>query len=403
MATAPRPYAGPVLLAEGFRPFFLAAAVWAAVALGLWVALLSGAIVGPRALDPLAWHIHEMLFGFVMAGVAGFILTAIPNWTGRPPLRGTPLAALVVLWLAARLLALAALVSTPPAILVGAVDAGLPLALAAYAARQVMAARNWRNLVMTGPLLILAVADGLTVAEAGDVAVPNGLGWRLGLAAIIILISAIGGRIIPAFTRNWLMKRGATALPPASPGLVDRLALASLHTGLLAWAFLANGHGPGTALAGCLLLLAGAANLARLARWRGWTTLAEPLLSILHLGYLWVVAGAALLGGTLLTSAVPMATAIHALTAGSIGTMMLAVMSRATLGHTGRPLTADRATVGVYLLVNGATLSRIAASLMGGTHLSLLTLSALLWVTAFTLFAARNLPYWRRPRLERIL
>jgi uncharacterized protein involved in response to NO len=340
-----------------------------------------------------------MLFGFVMAGVAGFILTAIPNWTGRPPLRGTPLAALVGLWLAARALALTSLVATPPLGLVAVVDAGLPLTLAAYAARQVMAARNWRNLVMAVPLLVLTVADGLMIAEGAGVTVPQGLGWRLGLAAIIILISAIGGRIIPAFTRNWLVKRGAAALPPASPGLVDRLALASLHSGLLAWAFLANGHGLGTTLAGGLLLAASAVNLARLARWRGWTTLAEPLLSVLHLGYLWVVVGAALLGGTLLTGAVPTAAAIHALTAGSIGTMMLAVMSRASLGHTGRPLTADRVTVWVYLLVNCAALSRIVASLMGGLPLVLLALSAILWIAAFALFAGRYAPYWCRPRV----
>ncbi|MEE3627740.1 NnrS family protein [Nitrospirillum sp. BR 11752] len=399
MVPVSRPYAGPPLLAEGFRPFFLASAAWAAIALPIWVALLSGGIAGPRGLDPLAWHIHEMLFGFVMAGVAGFILTAIPNWTGRPPLRGVPLGALVTLWLAGRLLALAALVSTPPALLVGAVDAGLPLALAAYAARQVVAARNWRNLMMAVPLLVLTAADLLMVAEGAGAAVPAGLGWRLGLAAIVILISAIGGRIIPAFTRNWLVKRGATALPPAKAGVVDRLALASLHVGLLAWAFLANGHGMGTLAAGGLLLTASALNLARLGRWRGWATLAEPLLSVLHLGYLWLVVGAALLGASLLTGAVPTAAAIHALTAGSIGTMMLAVMSRASLGHTGRILTADRVTVWVYVLVNGAALSRIVASVMGGLPLSLLALSALAWVAAFLLFAGRYAPYWCRPRL----
>ncbi|TWB36508.1 NnrS family protein [Nitrospirillum pindoramense] len=399
MVPVSRPYAGPPLLTEGFRPFFLASAAWAAIALPIWVALLSGGIAGPPGLDPLAWHIHEMLFGFVMAGVAGFILTAIPNWTGRSPLRGVPLGALVALWLAGRLLALAALVSTPPAIVVGAVDAGLPLALAAYAARQVVAARNWRNLMMAVPLLVLTAADLLMVAEGAGAAVPTGLGWRLGLAAIVILISAIGGRIIPAFTRNWLVKRGAMALPPAKPGVVDRLALASLHVGLLAWAFLANGHGVGPVAAGGLLLTASALNLARLGRWRGWTTLAEPLLSVLHLGYLWLVAGAALLGASLLTGAVPTATAIHALTAGSIGTMMLAVMSRASLGHTGRTLTADRVTVWVYVLVNGAALSRIVASVMGDMPLSLLALSALAWVAAFLLFAGRYAPYWCRPRL----
>ncbi|MDE1150068.1 MAG: NnrS family protein [Azospirillaceae bacterium] len=176
--------------------------------------------------------------------------------------------------------------------------------------------------------------------------------------------------------------------------MVDKLALASLHTGLLGWAF-----APTVQAVGWLLLAAAALNLARLIRWRGWATAAEPLLAVLHVGYLWVVAGAALLGATLLSPAVPPAAAIHALTAGSIGTMVLAVMSRASLGHTGRTLTADRTTTCCYLLVNGAALARIVASLSGGLPLALLALSALLWVAAFALFAGRYLPYWGRPRL----
>lgn len=402
----PSPVAGTPLFSEGLRPFFLATALWAVLALGLWAGVLAGAVTPSGAVDPLDWHIHEMLFGFVMAAVAGFLLTAMPNWTGRPSLRGLPLILLLLVWAAARLAALAALLSPlvlppwPAAVL----DAALPLLLAGVAVREVALSRNWRHLPMAVPLLTLAVADLLMMAPSLRAAMP-GLGWRLGLAATLILVSVIGGRIIPAFTRNWLNRRGEVRLP-AGHGLIDRCALGSLHAGLLAWALVTPGVTPGGGTggspwlhgAGALLLLAAAANLWRLARWRGVATGAEPLLAILHVGYLWTAAGAGLLGAAV-WGLMPAAAAIHALTAGAIGTMILAVMSRASLGHTGRPLAADRLTVVAYALVNAAALVRIIAGVAGTWTPALLTVSAALWMAAFALFILRYAPVLCRPRL----
>ena len=228
--------------------------------------------------------------------------------------------------------------------------------------------------------------------ELGGVALPPGLGWRLGLAAIIILISMIGGRIIPNFTRNWLMRQRQSALPPA-PGLADRAALGTLHLGLIGWTFL-----PDMQVVGWLLLLAGALNVLRVARWRGIATLGEPLLAILHIGYFWVAAGAALLGAAMLSYAVPQAAAIHALTAGAIGTMILAVMTRVARGHTGRPLAADRTTVWIYALVSLSALVRVIAAFSAAWMMPLLEASAILWIAAFLLFTTIYGPYLLQPR-----
>ena len=361
-----------------FRPFFLAAGLWAALALALWIALFMTGRVLPSRFDPLAWHIHAMLFGFVPAAIAGFMLTAIPNWTGRTPIRGAALAGLVTLWLLGRI---ACLVSAYlPLWLAAAIDLAFPLALCAVAAREIVAARNWRNLMMPLPIGVLGIANLLMYLELAGFDVPRGLGWRLAITAIIALISAIGGRIIPAFTRNWLVNRGASALP-AAHGWIDSAALATLHTGLLGWTFF-----PASRWIGALLLLSAACNLWRLARWRGFASVAEPLMAVLHLGYAWVVIGAALLGAALLGDAVPLAAAIHALTAGAIGTMVLAVMTRVARGHTGRTLEADRITTAIYLMITVAALIRVAAEFAGAVSMNLLEVSAALWVASFGLF-----------------
>ncbi len=264
----------PVFLTGGFRPFFLAAATWSAAALGLWIAVLASGTRLPSRFDPLAWHIHEMTFGFALAAVAGFLLTAVPNWTARPPLQGLLLAGLAGLWLLGRAACL--------------FSALLPVSI--------------------------AVADLLMQLEAAGAAVPSGLGWRLGVAALGVLVSAVGGRIIPSFTRNWLERR-ASARRPAAPGWVDRAALGCLHGGLFGWALF-----PDFAPIGLLLLLGAGLNLLRLLRWRGLATLAEPLLSVLHLGYAWLIVGAALLGSAMLRIGPMPSAAIHALTAGAVGT-----------------------------------------------------------------------------------
>ncbi len=383
----------PAVWALAFRPFFLAAGIWSALALALWMAMLVGVLALPSQFDPLTWHIHEMLFGFVPAAIAGFLLTAIPNWTGRAPLQGAPLAWLAGLWLVGRIVCLiSALI---PLWLAAAIDLAFPAALCTVAAHEIIAARNWRNLPMSVPIALLAIADLLMFLERARLAVPAGLGWRLGLSTIVILISVIGTRLIPAFTRNWLLARGAAKLP-AGHSLLDRAALGVLHAGLIGWAF-----APTLRLFGVLLISAAPLNFWRLARWRGSATFAEPLLFVLHGGYFWLIVGAALLGATMLDAAIPVAAAIHAFTAGAIGTMVLAVMTRVSLGHTGRPLKADRVTTSLYLMVNAAAVTRIAAVFIGGgAQLPLLGLSAVLWVASFALFVLRYGPMLVAPRIR---
>jgi uncharacterized protein involved in response to NO len=380
----------PAFLSLGFRPFFLASGLWAAAALLVWIAMLTRGVALPSRFDPLAWHIHEMLFGFVMATIGGFLLTAIPNWTGRLPVRGLPLLALAGTWLLGRV---ACLVSAAlPAWLATGADLLFPVLLAAAAAREIVAGRNWRNLVVLGPVGILGVANLLMHLEANGAAVPPGLGWRLGLAAIVVLITVIGGRIVPSFTRNWLARRPGAALP-AGQGRLDLAALVVLPIGLAGWVAL-----PGLRAAGVALLLAAALHLCRLARWRGLSTRAEPLLLVLHVGYAWVVLGVALLGLATLGVDIPPSAAIHALTAGAIGTMTLAVMTRATRGHAGRPLAADRPTVLIFVLVMLAALTRIAAALGAAWFMPLLVASATLWIAAFACFVLAYAPMLLLPR-----
>ncbi|MGH7035523.1 MAG: NnrS family protein [Stellaceae bacterium] len=377
-------------LTQGFRPFFLAAGVWAAAALGLWLAMLVAGFALPSRFAPRDWHIHEMLFGFAMAAIAGFLLTAIPSWTGRLPVRGALLGWLAGFWLAGRIAcAISALIPLELAI---AADLALPAALAAVAAREIIAAKNWRNLPMLAPLVVLGLANLLMHLEAAGAFRLAGLGWRLGLAAVVVLITVVGGRIIPSFTRNWLAKRQAVRLPAAADA-IDRAALGALHAGLFGWAFF-----PELRAAGLLLLLGAVLNLRRLVRWRGAATIAEPLLLVLHIGYGWVVLGAALLGFAMLSSNVAQTAGIHALTAGAIGTMTLAVMTRVTRGHTGRALTADRATCLVYLLVSLAALARVAAALASLWTLPLLIAAACFWIAAFATFVGYYGPMLLLPR-----
>jgi uncharacterized protein involved in response to NO len=280
-----------------------------------------------------------------------------------------------------------------PLWLAAALDLAFPVVLCAVAAREIVASRNWRNLMMPVPIGVLGIADLLMYLELEGFDVPAGLGWRLAIAAIIALISAIGGRIIPAFTRNWLVNRGASRLPGAQ-NLIDRTALATFHTSLLGWTVF-----PTSRWIGAILLLAAASNLWRLARWRGATTLGEPLLVVLHLGYAWIVFGAALLGISLLTAAVPESAAIHAFTAGAIGTMVLAVMTRVARGHTGRPLEADRVTITIYATIAAVAMMRIAAAFESDS-VFLLGLSALLWVASFALFVIAYGPMLFLPRID---
>jgi uncharacterized protein involved in response to NO len=374
----------------GFRPFFFGGAAWALIALTLWICSLTGEISLPTALDPLAWHRHEMLFGFVGAVIGGFLLTAVPNWTGRLPIAGWPLAGLFGLWAAARLaLLFSAATGLWPA---AALDVGFFLVLGLLAAREVLEANN-RNTPIVGMILLFGTADALDyLAVTGAIPLPD-LGWQLALTIVVLLISLIGGRIIPSFTRNWMAKRGIRNGLPSQPGRFDLFVIAATAVALLAWL-----TGPAETPIGIVVLAAAALQAARWLRWRGHRTFADPLVLILHVGYAWIPIGLALLGLSLM-GAVPRSTAIHSLTAGAMATMILAVMTRASLGHTARDLKANGATVIIYLLVTGGAVLRVLASLRLIDYNFGIEIAGLAWGGAFLLFLIAYAPVLWRPRL----
>ena len=375
---ARRAYGGPAILAVGFRPFFLGAGLWAAGAVALWLAQLAGWPALPSAFDPIAWHAHEMLFGYVAAVIAGFLLTAIPNWTGRLPVCGRQLGGLFALWCAGRVaVGVSAWIGPATA---AALDLAFPVALCAVVLREIAAGGNWRNLPVAALVAVLAASNGLMHLEALGLAPTTDLGLRLGIAAVAVLIALVGGRVVPSFTRNWLAKRGETVLPRPF-GRLDGLAVAATVAAGLAWTF-----APEAPASGALALLAAALGGARLAGWRGHRTRAEPLVWVLHLGYAWLVAGFALLGAAVLVPALPQSAALHALTAGAMGTMTLAVMTRATLGHSGQALTAGPGTAAIYALVGAAALLRVLAPFTALDTALLFGLSGLAWIGAFALF-----------------
>lgn len=377
-------------LRGGFRPFFFGGATWAVIAIALWLAALSGWMALPTRFDPVAWHRHEMLFGFVGAPVSGFLLTAIPNWTGRLPIAGKPLLALFGLWAAARIgvLASARLGLWPAAIC----DVGLFVALALLAAREVVASKN-RNMPVVGLVLAFGLADAADYAEAAGF-IAGGYGWRAAIALVIVMISLIGGRIIPSFTRNWMAKTGTTSAMPTQPEGFDLLVIASTAIALLFWVVF-----PAHEFTGYMLVLAAAGQALRLSRWGGFGTMSDPLVLVLHVGYAWVPTGLAVLGIAIAGSRFPPSAGVHALTAGAMTTMILAVMSRASLGHTGRDLRASPMTIASFCCVTLGALLRVVASLGVGPYSIMLDIAGAFWGIALLLFVIVYRPVLWGPRL----
>ncbi len=373
----------PHWLSCGFRPFFFVGALAMALGVLAWLPMLTGVWQPPTAFAPRDWHVHSLLFGALMAIVAGFALTAVGHWTGRPPVAGRTLLALLALWGAGRVaVTVSAAVGALPAALV---DLAFPLALVAVFAREVTAAGNLRNLPIVGMVGLFGAADAAFHWEAAS----SGLAvhaTRAGVAILLLLVIVIGGRIIPTFTRNWMGARRLGPPPPAS-GRYDVLTLAVSAAALAAWT--AAPEGP----AALALLAAGALNAVRLARWRGLATLSEPLLAVLHLGYATVPLGFAALGWALLdpTALDPVA-ALHVWLVGTFGSMTLAVMTRASRGHSGRRLAADRVDVALYALVFLGAASRVAAPFADDGMRLALDVAGGLWVLAFLGFAARYAP-----------
>lgn len=385
-----RAYDGPALLSYGFRIFFLGGAIWAAVAMTLWLPVLTGNLELPTALSPLAWHVHELLFGFLPAVVAGFLLTAVPNWTGRLPVTGSPLLVLFLIWVAGRI---AILTSQLTGLWIAAsVDLAFLGALIIVIGREIVAGRNVRNLRVLILVGLLFAGDALFLSEAASGGT-DGYGTRLGIASAVLLISLIGGRIIPSFTRNWLVRQPSNQLPVPF-NRYDVLTILASVIALAAWV-----GAPFETATGIMLLLAGLLHIWRISRWSGAHTTSEPILLVLHIGYAFIPVGFLLVAASILDPGlVSSSGALHAWTAGAIGLMTLAVMTRASLGHTGRATTADWPTLAIYLLALTAAIARLLAA-FGIAYFPMLHVSATAWVLAFGGFAVVYGPLLMRPRL----
>jgi uncharacterized protein involved in response to NO len=386
-----RSFSGPAILSYGFRPFFFVGAVYAGLGILIWLPVFFGNAAIPTALSPLDWHIHEMLYGYLPAVIAGFLLTAIPNWTGRLPLQGQSLAILIAVWIAGRVAVGTSALIGPLA--AGAIDVLFLVLLVMAVAREVITGQNWRNLPPVVIVLVFLVGNIVFHIEDHAKGVAN-LGTHLGIGAAILLISLIGGRVIPSFTHNWLTRENPGRLPmPFGQFDVAVLAVTSVALGL--WIVLPAWRGTAT-----LMAVAGLMQAVRLGRWAGQRTLRNPLVFILHIGYAFVPIGFFLLAGTTFhPGKIPISAGIHAWTVGAIGTMTLAIMTRASLGHTGQPLHAGPLTQLVYAAVIASALLRMTAAFLPFAAIPLLHAAGAAWIAAFWMFAATYGPLlWRARR-----
>lgn len=372
------------LFDKGFRPFFLLAALFAVAGVPLWLLVRAGHVALGAPLLPSAWHAHEMLFGFTGAVIAGFLLTAAANWTQRETATGAWLAGLCLVWVAGRAALLLGL-DAPLAAL--ACLAFFPL-VAIAVGRPIVLAKSRRNYGIVGILALLTAAQAITLwgGWRGDVAAQI-LGPRLGVDLVVVLVLVIAGRIIPLFTRNATGAEDIRSVPA-----LDRASIASA-VGVLALDALSIG-GPALAV---VAGLAAALALARAWHWGARRALGEPLLGVLFAGYAFVPLGLGLRALDAVSTAIDPSSALHALTAGAIGTLTLGMMARVSLGHTGRPLRAGRALGLAFALVVLAALVRVLGPLAGG-HARALDASAALWVLAFGIYLARAIPILFAPR-----
>jgi uncharacterized protein involved in response to NO len=379
------PPGGVALFALGFRPFYLLAALFSAITVLVWLAVLRGE-PWHGFVSPLAWHQHEMIFGFALAVVAGFLLTAGRVWTGLRTPQGIALGLLAAHWLLARIL-----MFTGPALAAGLVDGSFPFVIAAVMARVIIASRNWRNLFVVGLLALLGVANvGFHLEHGGALQLPADLPVRAALFLVLFLVVVMSGRVIPGFTANALPRAGVRRRP--------RLDQAALGCTALAFA--------GAAFSGSALWVAPVAGLAAVLHvvrqwgWRPLATRAQPILWILQLSHAWIPVGCVLLALNAL-GWVAQPVAVHALGVGALGGMVIGMITRTALGHTGRALAVGRWETAAFLMVHAAALARVAAGLapeLGYTGLVLA--AAWLWAGAFAIYFVVYLPRLLRPRVD---
>lgn len=372
-----RDYRGPALFSFGFRPFFLFAALWAAVTIPLWLLSFLGIGEISATIFTRDWHVHEMLFGYTAAVIVGYMTVAGVNWTGHYPVAGRSIVLLVMLWAVGRLAMLAYPVLGSIAALI---DALFLIVFASALWREQLAASSWRNVAPCIVVSLLAIANigfHITMIVPDIALAPE----RMAIGLIIFLIALIGGRLVPSFTRNWMAQHKIKP-EPASYGRFDTAVLGITGAGIALWVVW-----PLAAVTGVLLIIAGAGLFIRLLRWRGWIVINDGMVAVLHLGYFWCALGLAMLGASILWPAhLAGSAAIHALAVGAIGMMTLAVMTRTSRSHTGRERRADRPTLAIYGLAMAAATTRVLAPFAMPIYPQLLVLSALSWSLAFAIF-----------------
>ena len=369
----------------GFRPFYALASLFAALSIAAWAAQVAGWLGRPYLAGPL-WHGHEMVFGFALAVIVGFLLTAVRNWAQQPTPTGPVLAALVVLWLAGRLL-----VTTPFNVAAAVIGPIFPLACAAAIAVPLARAGNRRNYFFVAVLVAIAGADAaFHLSMLGVLNVAPALEVRVALDLVLIVMAAMAGRVIPMFTNNGVPGAGAVGIPA-----LDKTALA-----LLAALAIADAAGMQGTATGVLAVCAAVAHGVRWLLWRPWKTLRAPLVWSLHVAYAWIPVHLALRAAVAWGWAGGSA-ATHALTVGAIGGLTTAMMTRTALGHTGRPLAAHRSEVAIYLLVLAAAVVRVVVPVaVEQWAVRAIDVSACLWSAAFLLYLFRYGPMLLRPRID---
>lgn len=374
----------------GFRPFFLSAALFAGLAVSAWILVLTGVVNFASTYSARDWHVHEMVFGFLPAVITGFLLTAIPNWTDRPPIHGRELAGLWGVWVAGRLLMAWAWFSP---LVSSVVDGAFLAAVVGLVWREIATAKSWFHAPMGVLITVYAGANILFHVRAlsGE---ETDMPERMALGLIMVLLALIGGRVTPNFTGEYLLQQGANQQP--SPfSRFDGLAVVMVVLAAGAWTL--QPQAKGTAF---LFILAGTINMIRLSRWQGWLTWREPLVFVLHVGYGWLVLSLLVLGGAVFEIGLSAAHAVHALTTGAVGVMTLAVMTRASLGHTGRAKHAGPLTVSIYTLAFVGALFRVFGLTIGLPTTVMLGMAAVSWSSAYLLFAVCYGPFLLRPSLH---
>ncbi len=382
------PFRALTPFALGFRPFYLAAACLAVAWIPLWVAVWHGHLALPTGFSPSAWHTHEMLFGFTSAVLVGFLLTAIPNWTGRPTVTGAPLAGLVVLWIAGRVLMLTG-ADLPWQVVAGVDVAFLPLAAAAMLP-PLLAAGNRRNIGFPFVLIALALANLALHLDAAGIVSAGTEVTRGVLGAMMVILVVMGGRVIPFFTKN--------RLPAAGAGIdkrLDRLAIgATVAAAVLAVAV------PSTIASGFAALAAAVLLIARALPWKPWATRKVPMLWVLHAGHAWIAVSLFLRAAMDFGLDLPASTADHAFTLGGIGVLTLGMMARTARGHTGRPIEATRLMTAAFAIVNLAAVLRVFGPIAAPDAPAVIGASAILWALAFLLYLVEYAPILVNARID---